>query len=46
LVDPVSLPVTESLAARGMYLPSGLGLTDEDQGRVIDKVCSFLQSAR
>jgi perosamine synthetase len=44
LVDPISLPVTESLAGRGMYLPSGLGLTAADQERVIERVRSFLQS--
>jgi perosamine synthetase len=44
LVDAVSLPVTESLAASGMYLPSGLGLTATDQERVIERVRSFLQS--
>jgi perosamine synthetase len=44
LVDPVSLPVTESLGERGMYLPSGLGLAPEDQQRVIQSVHSFLES--
>jgi perosamine synthetase len=43
LVDPVSLPVTESLAERGLYLPSGLGLTDQDQRRVIGSVASFME---
>jgi perosamine synthetase len=42
LVDPVSLPVTESLARRGLYLPSGLGLSREDQDRVIDAVTAFV----
>jgi perosamine synthetase len=46
LVDAVSLPVTESLAERGMYLPSGLGLTAADQERVIDRVRSFLQAGQ
>jgi perosamine synthetase len=38
LVDAVSLPVTESLAQRGLYLPSGLGLAEADQRRVIEAV--------
>jgi perosamine synthetase len=38
LVDTVSLPVTELLSERGFYLPSGLGLSDEDQHRVIHAV--------
>ena len=38
LVDTVSLPVTELLSERGFYLPSGLGLSDEDQQRVIEAV--------
>lgn len=42
LVDPVSLPVTESLARRGLYLPSGLGLSMADQSRVIDAVRAFV----
>jgi perosamine synthetase len=46
LVDAVSLPVTESLAARGLYLPSGLGLTAADQERVVERVSSFLKSGR
>jgi dTDP-4-amino-4,6-dideoxygalactose transaminase len=40
------LPVTESLAARGLYLPSGLGLTAADQERVVERVSSFLKSGR
>jgi perosamine synthetase len=44
LVDPVSLPVTESLARRGLYLPSGLGLSAHDQNRVIDAVTTFVES--
>jgi perosamine synthetase len=42
LVDPVSLPVTESLSERGFYLPSGLGLSNEDQHRVIEAVEAFV----
>jgi perosamine synthetase len=44
LVDAVSLPVTEQLAERGLYLPSGLGLAAEEQARVIDAVESFVHS--
>lgn len=43
-VDPVSLPVTESLAERGLYLPSGLGLAAADQQRVIEAVGAFVGS--
>jgi perosamine synthetase len=43
-VEPLSLPVTESLARRGLYLPSGLGLADEDQRRVIQAVKGFVES--
>lgn len=38
LVDHVVLPVTESLAERGFYLPSGLGLSDREQRHVIGAV--------
>ena len=41
-VAPVSLPVTEALTARGFYLPSGIGLTDADQQRVIAAVRAFV----
>ena len=44
LVAPVKLPVTESLAERGFYLPSGLALADEDQRRVIAAVKGFVES--
>jgi perosamine synthetase len=43
-VDPVSLPVTESLSARGLYLPSGLGLSQDDQREVIDVLQAFLEA--
>jgi perosamine synthetase len=43
LVAPVSLPVTEALGRRGFYLPSGLGLSDQDQARVIDAVTAFVE---
>jgi perosamine synthetase len=37
-IAPVSLPVTESASARGFYVPSGVGLSAENQQRVIDSV--------
>jgi perosamine synthetase len=44
LIEPVTLPTTEILAARGMYLPGGAGLSPEDQQRVIDVVLEFVQT--
>jgi perosamine synthetase len=44
IVPQVALPVTESLAERGFYLPSGLGLADEDQQRVIRAVKAFVEA--
>jgi perosamine synthetase len=44
LVDPVSLPVTESLSRQGFYLPSGLGLSRDEQTRVIDTVIAFAEA--
>jgi perosamine synthetase len=44
LVDPVSLPATESLSRRGFYLPSGLGLSSEDQERVIAAVTALVEA--
>jgi perosamine synthetase len=41
LIEPVVLPETESLSRRGLYLPSGLGLSGADQRRVIDAVLAF-----
>lgn len=41
LIDPVSLPVTESLSRSGFYLPSGLGLPEEDQSRIIHAMLAF-----
>jgi perosamine synthetase len=43
-MDPVSLPVTESLSVRGFYLPGGLGLGSEDQQRVIQAVTAFVEA--
>lgn len=37
------LPVAERLARRGFYLPSGLGLSAQDQDRVITTVLEVLQ---
>jgi perosamine synthetase len=39
-------PVTERIARRGFYVPSGLGLTVEQQDRVITGVKQVLDSAR
>jgi perosamine synthetase len=44
VVDPVSLPVTEALSKRGFYLPSGLGLSSDDQHRVIESVMAFVNA--
>jgi perosamine synthetase len=46
LVDPVTLPETESLARRGFYLPSGLGLSRVDQDRVIGALRTFVEAGR
>jgi perosamine synthetase len=45
-VSPCSLPVTEMLSQRGLYLPSGLGLAEADQDRVIDLVRAFANRHR
>lgn len=34
----MSLPVTERISQRGLYLPSGIGLTDGDLERVADSI--------
>lgn len=39
-------PVAENLARQGFYIPSGLGLTDEEIDIVIEKVSNFLKSLR
>jgi perosamine synthetase len=39
----VSCPVAERLARRGFYLPSGLALTEEQMGRVVDALGKVLQ---
>jgi perosamine synthetase len=41
-VDGKSRPVAEGLARRGFYLPSGLGLTQENIETVCDEVCAML----
>ncbi len=46
LIERVELPTTEMLAASGFYLPSGLGLSDTDQQRVIDVVIEFTKAHR
>lgn len=42
LFDGESYPVSERLARRGFYIPSGLNLTDEDQRYVVEKVKKVL----
>ena len=44
LIDPVSLPTTALLSRQGLYLPSGLGLSEADQDRVIAAVTRFVDS--
>ena len=41
--DLPSLVNTERLSKCGFYLPSGLGLTDENQSRVIESVLEFIE---
>jgi perosamine synthetase len=36
-------PVTERLARRGLYIPSGLGITEEQQLRVVAAVKQALR---
>ena len=38
LFNGVSLPVSERIAWSGLYIPSGLGLSDDEQDRVIKRV--------
>jgi len=40
--DPISLPVTEEVAARSVFLPIFASLSDGDQRRVIDTVTAIL----
>lgn len=40
-----SHPVTERIARRGFYVPSGLGITEEQQLRVVDAVRQALTTA-
>lgn len=42
LFEGVRCPVAERLARRGFYLPSGLGLSDEDMTRVCETACRLL----
>jgi len=39
-------PVSERLARRGFYLPSGLAITEEQQVRVVQAVRSILAETR
>jgi perosamine synthetase len=36
-----SYPIAEKLARNGFYIPSGLGLTPEDQETVVNVIGSF-----
>ena len=45
LFEGVSCPVAERIAERGLYLPSGLGLTQEQADRVAAAVTDVLRSA-
>lgn len=38
LFDRISLPVSEYIAERGFYIPSGLGITSDDQKSVVRKL--------
>jgi perosamine synthetase len=42
-VGPVSLPVTEEVAARSIFLPIFASLSDDDQAFVIDRVTAALR---
>lgn len=37
-----SYPVTERISRNGFYIPSGLGLSDEDQEKVIESIRGFV----
>ncbi len=43
LIEAVSLPTTERVSERGFYLPSGLGLREHEQQRVIEAVHAILK---
>ncbi|HUR21142.1 MAG TPA: DegT/DnrJ/EryC1/StrS family aminotransferase, partial [Vicinamibacterales bacterium] len=43
-MEACSLPITQSLSERGLYLPSGLGLSTQDQQRVIEVVSAFVSA--
>ncbi len=38
----VECPVASNLARKGFYIPSGLGLSSDDQSRVIEEINNFL----
>lgn len=40
------LPVTERIARRGFYVPSGLGITEDQQSRVVEAVKQVLAASR
>jgi perosamine synthetase len=43
LFEGESCPVAETIARRGFYIPSGLALTDEQVGRVVQAVVEILK---
>lgn len=43
LFDGEHYPMAEKLARRGLYIPSGVNLTDDDQEYVVDKIKCVLQ---
>lgn len=46
LFDGERYPVSERLARRGFYIPSGLNLTDDDQQYVVEKLKKVLAEVR
>jgi perosamine synthetase len=46
LFEGVSCPVAERIARRGFYLPSGVALTEDQQGRVVDAVTEVVGARR
>jgi perosamine synthetase len=46
LFADVRLPVTERLSRRGLYLPSGLAISDAQIDRVVEALAAILDAAR
>jgi perosamine synthetase len=46
LFADVRLPVTERLSRRGLYLPSGLAISDAQIDRVVEALAAVLDAAR